>query len=174
MLGSPHTALVKAFQTPQKYRDLLRNLNLVQGDLKKFSGKTFICVSLTRFCPVGCKFCFFKSGAVFKQPTREDLLTPEGTKKFIHFANSVNLGYLLVSGGGEPMMEKKSVLQIIEKVDSDRIVLVTSAHWAKTKESARRYLEEIQEALEKRSTKTSLTIRVSVDSQHAVSLGLNP
>lgn len=165
---------IKAFNNPQKYRNMLLNLNLVSGNHADLSGKTFICVSLTRFCPVGCKFCFFKSGPVFKQPTREDLLTTEGLNAFIHFSNQVNLGYLLVSGGGEPMMEKQSVLKIIEQVKSERIVLVTSAHWAKTVESAERYLESIQESLSKRTEDTRLTVRVSVDSEHAISLGIDP
>lgn len=164
----------QAFSTPQKYRDLLRAAGLVKGDKTNLSGKTFICVSLTRFCPVGCKFCFFKSGKLFRQPTREDVLTEEGTEKFVNFANSVNLGYLLVSGGGEPMMEKQSVLKIIRDVESERIVLVTSAHWAKKYESAERYLSEIKEALSQRKTPTSVTVRVSVDLEHSVPLTLDP
>lgn len=171
---SQHTLVHNAFQNPQKYREELLAANLIVGDRNALSGKTFICVSLTRFCPVGCKFCFFKSGPAFKQATREDLMTPEGMNKFINFANSINLGYLLVSGGGEPMMEKQSVLQIIEKVESERIVLVTSAHWAKKRDAAERYLKSIEEALSKRSSETSVTVRVSVDSEHSISLGLDP
>ena len=86
----------------------------------------------------------------------------------------MNLGYLLVSGGGEPMMEKKSVLRIIEQVISERIVLVTSAHWAKTYESAKRYIDSIVKSIGKRETKTSVTIRVSVDVEHCATVTLSP
>lgn len=164
----------KIFDEPVKYRKALLEANLITGNKEAFSGKSFICVSLTRFCPVGCKFCFFKSGPVFKKATHEDLMTPEGMDRFIDFSNNVNLGYLLVSGGGEPMMERKSILKIIEKVDSERIVLVTSAHWAKTRDAASRYLSDIKNALSKRSSETTLTVRVSVDSEHTATLTLDP
>jgi organic radical activating enzyme len=163
-----------AFANPQLYRNLFLNSGLVEGDRTSLSGKAFICVSLTRFCPVGCKFCFFKSGKLFRQPTREDILTEEGTEKFIKFANTVNLGYLLVSGGGEPMMEKQSILKIIRDVESERIVLVTSAYWAQKYDSAERYLSDIKKALSQRQTPTTLTVRVSVDLEHSVPLTLSP
>lgn len=164
----------KAFVQPQHFRNKLLDAKLITGDKTHFSGKTFICVSLTRFCPVGCKFCFFKSGNAFRHPTREDLLTEEGMDKFVAFSNDINLGYMLVSGGGEPMMEKKSTLKIIEEVQSERIVLVTSAHWARKEEGARRYLEAIKERLAKRKTETLVTVRVSVDTEHSATLTFDP
>jgi organic radical activating enzyme len=167
-------AAKKAFSSPDNYRKALLSSNLIRGDFSQLTGKSFICVSFTRFCPVGCKFCFFKSGPLFKKPSHEDIMIPEGIDKFIAFANSVNLGYLLVSGGGEPMMEKRSVLQVIEHVNSERIVLVTSAHWAKSIDSASRYLEAIETSLKKRTSETLVTIRVSVDSEHLATLTLAP
>lgn len=101
-------------------------------------------------------------------------MTEDGVNKFIQFANNVNLGYLLISGGGEPMMERKSILKMIEGVESERIVIVTSAHWAKTQDSAERYLRDIKYALNKRQSETSLTIRVSVDMEHMATLTLDP
>lgn len=148
--------------------------NLINDDIKKFSGKSFVCISLTRFCPVGCKFCFFKSGPVFKKPNIEDMFTQEGIQKFIEFANNINLGYLLVSGGGEPMIEKKSVLQLIQQVETERIVLVTSANWAKKYDAAQKYLAQINYAITMRKSPTSVTVRVSVDSEHTGSIGLSP
>ena len=164
----------EVFKSPQQFRNLLLKENLIQGKKSDYTGKTFICVSLTRFCPVGCKFCFFKSGPMFKQPTKADILTTEGMDKFIQFSNSINLGYLLVSGGGEPMMEKNSILRIIEEIESERIVLVTSAFWAKNKENAKRYLDAICKQLSKRKKSTSLTIRVSIDEGHQETLTLDP
>ena len=164
----------KIFTNPQYYRDEFLKAKLISGNVSELSGKSFICVSLTRFCPVGCKFCFFKSGSVFKKTTHEDLMNSDGISKFIDFSNKINLGYLLVSGGGEPMTEKKSILKIIEKVDSDRIVLVTSAHWAKTKEGAERYLSDIKNSLSMRESRTNLAIRVSVDLEHTATLTLDP
>ncbi|MBW8310314.1 MAG: hypothetical protein K0M45_11900 [Candidatus Paracaedibacteraceae bacterium] len=162
------------FSYPQHYIDMLLRAKLIEYNVDSFSGKTFICVSLTRFCPVGCAFCFFKSGKVFKKPTIEDKFSDVGVNKFIEFANHINLGYLLVSGGGEPMIEKKSLLKIINQVNSERIALVTSANWAKNYIAADEYLASIKKELETRITPTSLTVRVSVDAEHVTSIGLEP
>lgn len=72
------------------------------------------------------------------------------------------------------MMERKSILQIIESVNSERIVLVTTAHWAKNRDAAQRYLIDIKNSLNNRSSETILTIRVSVDSEHTATLTLDP
>ncbi|MEW9824100.1 MAG: hypothetical protein AB2992_02740 [Candidatus Symbiodolus clandestinus] len=144
----------KIFENPQKYRDILISKDLIHGDRNDFSGKSFICVSLTSFCPVGGSFCFFKSGPAFRKSSREDSITKEGIEKFIEFSNTINLGYLLVSGGGEPMLEKHAVLKIIEEVESERIVFVTSANWAKKKYTAEIYLENIKKSMANRKPKS--------------------
>ena len=162
------------FENPQLHRNKILSNKLISGNMDDFSGKSFICVSLTRFCPVGCSFCFFKSAPVFKKPSLEDHMTEKGVKKFIQFANQVNLGYLLVSGGGEPMIEKNSILQIVEEVDSERIVLVTSANWAKNYEGAKKYINSIIKSINNRKTKTLVTIRVSVDTEHCRTVTLSP
>lgn len=164
----------KVFGNPQHYRQKLLNLNLINGDINNFKGKTFICVSLTRFCNVGCNFCFFKSPSSQNSSSIKDRFNEAGMQNFISFCNAINLGYLLVSGGGEPMYEKKSILQIIRHVQSERIVLVTSADWAKSENNARKYLDDIYEQLSQRETKTTVTVRVSVDKEHASNIGLTP
>jgi hypothetical protein len=72
------------------------------------------------------------------------------------------------------MIEKRSVFRIIEEVESERIVLVTSANWAKTLSSAKNYIDGILLYLAKRKSSTLVTIRVSVDTEHTSSIGLDP
>lgn len=163
----------KAFANPQNYRNQLLQQN-ISPKAKDYPGKTFICVSLTRFCPVGCKFCFFKSAPVYKKPSIEDAFDKDNLYNFINFANNINLGYLLVSGGGEPMIQRDAVLEIIEKVECERIVLVTSANWAKTAKQTKSYVEDIAAAISRRSTPTLVTIRVSCDLDHNSNLGYEP
>jgi len=163
----------KAFANPQFYRDLILSHCKVSAN-KDYNGKSFVCVSLTRFCPVGCNFCFFKSAPVYKKPTREDQFTNEDIDNFIYFANNINLGYLLVSGGGEPMLQRKALIKLIKEVDSERIVLVTSANWAQSMHQAEAYIAEIASALEKRRTTTWLTVRISCDLEHNKDIGLGP
>jgi hypothetical protein len=70
-------------------------------------------------------------------------------------------------------MEKNCVLKVVEDVISDKIVLVTSANWAKSKAGAETYLKQIHEAFKKRKTPTNLVVRVSVDEEHG-KVGLEP
>jgi len=161
------------FANPQYYRDLiLQEMKLNQTN-RNFLGKSFICVSLTKFCPVGCKFCFFSSPAIQKDKTIVDTFDSGGIAKFIQFANEANLGYLLVSGGGEPFIEREHLLKVVEEVQSDKIVLVTSGNWAKSKAGCNNFTQKIYEAFKRRKTPTELVIRLSVDLEHQA-VGLNP
>src|SRR3990167_1578605 len=115
------------FQTPNKYRKfILDSKNLVSSNGEAYSGKSFICLFLTRFCGVGCPFCFFKSPPNKGTPDIRDSFTEEGVDHFIQFANDANVGYLQISGGGEPFLKKRALLKCISEVNADRIMLVTS------------------------------------------------
>ncbi len=167
--------LDKAFANPQEYRNLILSHVRVPVDRQKYSGKAFICVSFTRFCPVGCNFCFFSSKQANRKKTILDAFDEYGIQKFINFANEADLGYLLVSGGGEPFIEKDSLLKVVENVKSDKIVLVTSGNWAQSKTGATSYITKIYEAFQRRQQDTSLVVRLSVDEEHARNgLGLEP
>ena len=159
-------AILKAFESPQYYRNLILNNNIAPDIIKHFNGKSFICISLTKFCPVGCPFCFFKSRNYFGTTKINDEINADGIDKFIKFANNINLGYLLVSGGGEPMLKKSAIIKIVSEVVSERIILVTSAYWAKSYSGAEEYVNKIANAIAQRKQPTSVTIRVSIDCDH--------
>lgn len=165
----------QAFLNPQLYRNLILQNIQIPTNKNQYQGKSFICVSFTRFCPVGCNFCFFSSSPAKKKKTIADALTDKGIEKFISFANNANLGYLLVSGGGEPFLEINHLLKVVEKVNSDQIVLVTSGNWAKSKQSTAHITSRIYEAFKKRNSPTQLVLRLSVDLEHAKgTFGLEP
>jgi len=165
--------MTNAFESPQHYRNLILKNVAVKAERKPFSGKSFTCVSFTRFCPVGCRFCFFSSSPAEKQKTIADAFTEEGLERFIQFMNEANLGYLLVSGGGEPFMERNCLLNVVERVKSDNIVLVTSGNWAKSRAGAANYVRQIYAAFERRTSPAKVVIRLSVDEEHG-SVGLEP
>lgn len=96
------------FNSPAVYRRvILEAPNLVRYDTKCYQGKSFICLFLTRFCGVGCPFCFFKSPPNKGISDIRDSFTEEGVDKFIQFANEANVGYLQISGGGESFLKEK-------------------------------------------------------------------
>lgn len=162
------------FANPDHYRRLMLQWDLVRYDPLEYAGKSFMCVFFTRFCGVGCPFCFFKSAPVRGEVTVADQFTEEGVDKFIAFCNQANLGYVLISGGGEPLTQKKAVLRTIEEVETSRIVLVTSGSFAFTPLGASLYLKDIDAALKRRKKPCKVTLRLSVSAGHAIKLGIKP
>ena len=161
------------FECPNKYRKLILNSELLKFPKKKINGKSLACLFLTRFCTVGCSFCFFNSAPLWRRGYKEDQFTKEGLEKFIKFSDEANLGYLLVSGGGEPLNLKNHIIRLLESVNVDRIVLVTSGNWAKNYKAGFKYLKDIHDAILRNKNKIHVVVRVSVSDYHAVKLGID-
>lgn len=162
------------FDNPQWTRERMLANNLLPFAKNTYNGKSLACIFLTRFCSTGCPFCYYTSKPAWRPRTIEDQFSDEGIEKFIAFSEKANLGYLLVSGGGEPFNQRKHLLEIIEKVHADRIVLVTSGNWAKNYNAALKYVQAIYEAFQKRTVKATLVLRVSISEGHSIKIGLNP
>ena len=163
------------FDNPQCVRNLiLENPNIVIKNNLDFSGKSLICVFFTSYCGVGCPFCFFNSPNPEKTDDIERYFNKEGLEKFITFANQANLGYLQISGGWEPFLEKEAILEGIKRIKVDRIILVTSGIWAYSEEKAKEYVRELDSALNAREIKTRLSIRLSVSHDHSLKLKEKP
>lgn len=167
-------SLINPFTNPDYYRRKLLQHNLVKYNTNEYSGKSFMCVFFTRFCSVGCPFCFFKSAPARNEITVADQFNDDGIDKFIAFCNQANLGYVLISGGGEPLTQKKAVLRTIREVETNRIVLVTSGNWAMNREMAKKYLLEIEDAINSRKNPCIVTVRLSVSEGHSIKLGCSP
>ncbi|MEL7666504.1 MAG: histidine phosphatase family protein [Candidatus Shapirobacteria bacterium] len=164
------------FDNPQKYREnILRQTNLIVPEKGKIDGKSLICVFLTSYCGVGCPFCFFKSpNPKSIENDSENKFNAETVDKFISFANDANVGYLQISGGGEPFLEKEALLKCVEEIRADRIILITSGSWAFNKLNAEKYLSEIEQAISKRETTARVSIRLSVSEGHSIRLKERP
>jgi len=74
------------FGNPRKYRDLILKSHVLNFEKIDVSGKSLACLFLTRFCGVGCPFCFFKSSSPWREQNIEDQFSDEGIDKFIHFS----------------------------------------------------------------------------------------
>lgn len=107
------------FSNPMKYIEELRNIQLIdiQKDIE-FSGKSIAVIFLTRYCNADCKFCIYKSPMKqIKEVTREDELDKVGIENSIEFINKSNIGYLMISGGGEPFFKIEHIFNLIEKTN---------------------------------------------------------
>ncbi|MCP3658852.1 MAG: 4Fe-4S cluster-binding domain-containing protein [Bacteroidetes bacterium] len=165
--------MINPFNNPQYYRKKILEWKLLSFPKINFTGKSLACLFITRFCGVGCPFCFFKSAPSWRKNNIQDEFNNEGINKFIKFARSANIGYLLLSGGGEPLNKKKTVLKIIEESPIDRIVLVTSGNWAKYQNNTTKYIDQIYDSALKNKNNTHVVIRVSVSKYHAINLGID-
>lgn len=163
------------FNSPHVYRRQILSSNLLSNlKMDDYSGKGILYLFLTRFCGVGCPFCFFRSKPEYRKDNIEDRFSASGVRKLIDFSNRANLGYTMISGGGEPMNEKESVLQLVEHVQSDRIVIATSGVWASNRRVAIKYLDDLAAALKRRKSPTKLVVRISISEGHAIKLGEKP
>ena len=163
------------FNYPEMYIDSInKQTGLLKTDKKKYMGKSLVLVMFTSVCDVGCPFCCFKALSSANKKNIKNQFTPEGIDKFIDFANKANVGYLQISGGGEPFLEKEALLKSVEKINADRIVLVTGGLWAYNREKAEKYLEEIDQAIKKRKKEARISIRLSVSQYHSIRLKHHP
>ncbi len=167
------------FDNPLYFRNELLSHEFINiNKIKKLDGKSLICVFFTAFCGVGCPFCFFHSPTYKKAANRFDDLenhfSSDAVDKFIKFANDANVGYLQISGGGEPFLELDAILKCIENITAERIIIVTSGSWAYERSKCEIYLSKLYEATIKNNSKPRVTVRVSISEQHSIKLKEKP
>jgi hypothetical protein len=110
-----------AFGHPDIFRQsILENVRV--ENIETFHGKSFACVWPTKFCPVGCDCCFFKSPkCAGTEHAADNTITPEGREKLIRFINDANVREFVIAGGGEPFLERELMKQIAAHVDAEKL-----------------------------------------------------
>ena len=169
------------FDYPRKYLQELYQTSIFSSEVHKsligeFKGLSMMCVWLTKLCPLQCKQCFFRSNMNHDGLINEEYqFSDEGMNKLIAFINDSNNGYLMLSGGGDPMVCMNHVVRLISEAQSKRIVIVTSGFWGRTEKQAHINIERLYQAFisRKYDTPCEVVIRLSVDSFHEAELGGN-
>ena len=166
--------MMNIFDRPCYHIKQVKKVRIPKGKRKKFNSKSMLCAWVTKLCPARCESCFFKSNMYHDgTPDEKYQFSEYGVDRLIQFINDSNNSYLMLSGGGEPMVRKDIVNRIVREVKSDRIVIVTSAIWAKTYESAKRTIDELYDSWKSRNDDLVLVLRLSVDSFHYKPLGFD-
>ena len=160
--------MTNIFNEPLKYiSEISDNISITKDKRKVFRGKTMAFVFLTKFCDVECAHCFFRSKRRKKvENIKEYELSHTGLEKLIEFLNQSNNGYLSILGGGEPFNRFDYIIEILEKVRTDRIILVTSGNWAKDYQEAEEKIDKINKTIKKRKEDIQVVLRISVDKWH--------
>lgn len=161
------------FDNPMHYiNEITDKVRINQKFAKQFTGKSIASIFPTKFCDAGCPHCFFRSDKDrLAIPQEQFEISDYGLEKFIEFINLSNNGYLLVIGGGEPFKKLDHVKKIVERVKTDKLVLVTSGMWAKSYEEAKKTIFELYDCYQMRHDHAKVILRLSVDTWHANQLG---
>ena len=157
--------MVNIFNDPKRYLDFIDNVSvssdLIEEKREEYSGKTILCAWLTKLCPAKCSKCFFKSNMY-----KDAALSDEGVDRLIQFVNASNNSYLMLSGGGEPMIRPQQVNKIVRNTKTDRIVIVTSGIWANNYQMAEKYIADLYESVKARNDDVKVILRLSIDEFH--------
>lgn len=161
------------FSMPQPYiRQIIDNVSVPKEKRKVFAGKSLASIFLTKFCDAGCSHCFFKSGKdKTVNPQEQCEFSDYGFERFVEFINASNNGYLLVIGGGEPFKKLPYVMEIVKRVNTDRLILVTNGMWGQTYDNAKKVIFDLYDCYKQRKTPTKLILRLSVDKWHIKQIG---
>lgn len=167
--------MINVFNEPSKYLEEIKTIKIPEETMNnkkaEHSGKTMLCSWITKLCPAKCSACFFKSN-MYKDktgPQEQYELSDVGVDNLIKFINDSNNAYLMLSGGGEPMIRPDVVNKIIRNTITERIVIVTSGIWANTYENAQKYIDQLNDSVEARNDDTTIVLRLSIDEFHYTS-----
>jgi pyruvate-formate lyase-activating enzyme len=162
------------FDSPTDYLKEIINVRIPFAKRNKYTGKSLICVWLTKLCPVGCEDCFFKSNMYYEGvPNERYQFSDYGLERLIEFINNSNNGYLMLSGGGEPLIKRDAVMEIVRRAKTDRIIVVTSGLWATSYMKTQKIISDLYKFLKNRNDNTILELRLSVDKFHYSQLGFD-
>jgi len=160
------------FNNPRFYLEQIKNVRISHQLRKSITGKSMITVWLTKLCPADCKHCFSKSNMHMESGLKEKYhFSDYGIQQLIKFINDSNNSYVMMSGGGEPMVHKKAVNEIVRNAKTERIVIVTNGIWARDCENAEMTIKELYNNYKARNDSAEVIIRLSVDEFHSKSLG---
>ncbi|MDQ2837925.1 MAG: 4Fe-4S cluster-binding domain-containing protein [Actinomycetota bacterium] len=126
-------------------------------------GSSFF-IHLSELCPVACEHCMYSSDLV--QKTAKPELNPDELERAIGFINESQSDKLNITGGGEPFLKLPSILQLLEKVNTPRIEIVTAGYWAKSYRAADKMLTRLSEALRRNHNEPEVMLRLSLDRYH--------
>ncbi|MBX3726184.1 MAG: hypothetical protein KF823_09725 [Xanthomonadales bacterium] len=156
--------MANPFDTPQLARDNITGA--FQFSINQWSGRPYVVVIPTRYCPVGCAHCYFASPKPGRSPEAGSILAVTDVQLLTRFLNDANVGLLQLSGGGEPLLELESVCELLAHTRAYRAAITTSAVMAKTDAKATQLLDQLCAAFASSPSEGELIFRLSVDEFH--------
>lgn len=153
------------FESPQKYRDLIRErINIPLPDALTKNAEFY--VFPTKFCPVGCGHCYFASPRQGSKPLSSPFVLSD--KALTNFTDLVARGgarQLTITGGGDPMLEPARVAYITRNSRAERFSMHTSGFWATNAKRTRELIDQVYRAFTQNGA-SGFRFRISIDQHH--------
>jgi hypothetical protein len=166
-LESTSNDMKSLFSDAQAHRDdILANVRFPSDDWR---GQSYAVVYPTKYCPVGCEHCYFAS----PKPSREltGFIRGDDTKALLPFIDSSDADVLQITGGGEPLLELDTVVELVRNSRANRIDIHTSAVTLASMSKASEAIERLFVAFSSSPSSGRLTFRVSLDEFHLEKMG---
>ena len=152
------------FSRPLTIRtDLLRNVRLRH---RGWSGRSYVVVFPTKYCPVACGHCYFASTMPVKGDVSGGRLGDTDFTRLRDFVADADTDLLQITGGGEPLLELDFVLGMIREYRARRMLLNTAGLFATTPQKAADVIHAIYGAYRANPVCGSFIFRLSVDAFH--------
>lgn len=143
-------------------RELIAGCKWADTAIPKRGSSFFI--HLSELCPVGCAHCMYASDMV--QKSSKPSLDPTELDRAIGFINESGSDKLNITGGGEPFLKLPSILELLARVDTPRIEIVTAGYWAKSRKAADKMLSRLGSAIARNPNQPEVMLRLSLDRYH--------
>lgn len=98
--------------------------------------------------------------------THKGALTRPDLRAAIAYINDSRSKTLNITGGGEPFLRYANMLRMIESVQVPRIEIITSGHWATTRDRVTRVLSQIERHRARNPATPEIFLWVSIDRFH--------
>lgn len=122
----------------------------------------------TKYCPLGCAHCMYASPKL-QEIDKKMILSRKAIDNFINITKKGKLDSLVISGGGEPMLEWKTVQKLVRDATYDFCEVITSGYFLVNDDLTKKYLSGLQKVLSYRKKKKkshNFCLRISIDEYH--------
>jgi len=122
----------------------------------------------TKYCPLGCAHCMYASPKL-QEIDKKMILSRKAIENFIHISKMGKLDSLVISGGGEPMLEWETVQTLVRDASYDFCEVITSGYFLVNDDLTKKYLSGLQKVLSNRKKKKkshNFCLRISIDEYH--------
>lgn len=162
------------FEQPNFYLHKLKNMKLIKYEKqKRHTGKSVAVIFLTRYCSLECAFCIYKSKSKdIKEIDEKNEFSSYGCKRVISFVNESNVGYLMLAGGGEPFEKEEYIYEIVEKVQVEKVIIVTNGYWTLDYKRTQNVFKKLNGIIENHNYIKDFVIRFSIDKWHQRKISL--